>query len=342
MRLWAVVISCVLVLFGSLQGLAQQPTSPATLEGLLNSGETQEAAAPPEPDTGPKRPAGMHARPKEGVRHPDLDKAWADYDSAVAKVTESIRAAIAKQFEAATDKGDLAAAEKWQIALEKFEKAGELPTEKETKAAASAAATDAKQAREQLTKAYEAVVKSLTTEKKIAEAKRVRDELLLACGNKQGDGEPPSSPPTQEVFLSDLQAQNVFVGFGAFGTGGDLGYFNGRRISVQGAPSPKGISMHPPANGASRAVYEVPKGVSHFEATVAIDDSALVQKTPVVFKVFGDNKVIWASKPMQGAGQSQECRVATRRAKTLTLVVECPGNFSNANAVWCEPRFTAE
>lgn len=336
MRLWAVVISCVLVLGGSLRGLAQQSTGPATLEGRLNSGETQEAATPAEQETGPKRPAGMHARPKEGVRHPDLDKAWADYDSAVAKVTESIRAAIGKQFDAATDKGDLAAAEKWQVALEKFEKADELPTEKETKAAASAAATDAKQAREELTKAYEAVVKSLTTEKKIAEAKRVRDELLLACGNKQGDGEP------QEVFLSDLQAQNVGVGFGVFGTNGNLGYLEGRQIAIQGKPSPKGLSMHPPTKGASRAIYNLPKGFAHFEATVGIDDSAAIQRTPVVFKVFGDNRVIWTSRPIQGAGQSQDCHVGLRGAKLLTLVVECPGDRANAHAVWCEPRLTTK
>jgi hypothetical protein len=183
MRPWVLGFWCALVLCGSSSGLAQhQQTGPRTLENLLNSGETQKPAAADEAakadatDDGPKRPAGTVVRPKDGVKHPDLDKAWAEYDAAVAKVTESMKAAIAKQFDAATAKGDLDAADKWQIALEKFETAGELPTEKQTKAAVSAAVTDCKEAREELAKAYEAVVKTLTMERSIAEAKTVRNE----------------------------------------------------------------------------------------------------------------------------------------------------------------------
>jgi hypothetical protein len=180
MCLRAIGLACVLVLCGAAPSYGQQRTGPRTLEGLLNSDEPQKpAAAAAEADAtdaGPKRPAGTLVRPKDGVKHPDLDKAWTDYDAAVAKVTESIKAAIAKQFDAATAKGDLDAAEKWQVIGEKFEKAGELPTDKEAKTAVSAAVTDCKEAREELTKAYETVVKALTMEQKIAEAKAVREE----------------------------------------------------------------------------------------------------------------------------------------------------------------------
>ena len=185
MRLRVFAFWCVLVLGGSLLGLAQQPTQtqagPRTLEGLLNSGEAQKPAATAEAskadatDAGPKRPAGTVTRPKDGVQHPDLDKAWAEYDAAVTKAAGGVRAAINKQFDAATAKGDLDAAEKWQTAFDKFEKSGELPAEKETKAAVSAAVADYKKAEEELAKAYETVVKSLTVEKKIVQAKVVRD-----------------------------------------------------------------------------------------------------------------------------------------------------------------------
>jgi hypothetical protein len=117
------------------------------------------------------------ARPKDGVQHPDLDKAWAEYDAVVAKAAEGIKAAITKQFDAATAKGDLDAAEKWQAALEKFEKAGEVPTDAETKSTVSAAVVAYKKAKEELAKAYEPVVKALTMEKKIADAKAAREEL---------------------------------------------------------------------------------------------------------------------------------------------------------------------
>jgi tetratricopeptide (TPR) repeat protein len=191
MRPWAFVASCVLVLGGSLSGMAQRPTGPATLENLLTDevvapakrpvavDATDPAAAIPLPNG---RIQGAVTRPKDGVQHPDLDKAWAEYDAVVAKAAEGIKAAINKQFDAATAKGDLDAAEKWQAALEKFEQAGEVPADTATKAAVGAAVAEYKKATDQLSKAYEAVVKTLTIEKKIAEAKTVRGEGVAVIG----------------------------------------------------------------------------------------------------------------------------------------------------------------
>jgi hypothetical protein len=159
--------------------ISQEPSGPPTLENLVNAPESQSTPASPEaeaPAAGPKRPAGIAVRPKDGVQHPDLDKAWAEYDATVDKAGAVISAAISKQFDAATQKGDLDAAEKWQTALEKFDKAGEVPAEKEIKAAVSSAVTDYKKADDSLAKAYELVVKTLTMEKKISEAKAVRRE----------------------------------------------------------------------------------------------------------------------------------------------------------------------
>ena len=181
MRLWPLVFCFAVVLACAAQGFAQQPTGPATLEGLLNTDKAQKPTAAADAnatEVSPKGAAGTVARPKDGVQHPDLDKAWADYDAAIAKVADSIRAAIAEQFDAATAKGDLDAAEKWQAALEKFEKAGEVPAESETKAVLIAAVADYKKAKKELSTVYEAVVKSLTIEKKITEAKDVRGELV--------------------------------------------------------------------------------------------------------------------------------------------------------------------
>jgi hypothetical protein len=179
MRLWPLVFCFAVVLACAAQGFAQQPTGPATLEGLLNTDTAQKPTAAADADAteaGPKRPAGTVSRPKDGVQHPDLDKAWAGYDAVIAKVNDSIKAAIAEQFDAATAKGDLDAAEKWQAALERFEKAGEVPVEPETKATVSTAVTEYKQAKEELGKSYDAVVTVLTKEKNISEAKAVRDE----------------------------------------------------------------------------------------------------------------------------------------------------------------------
>ena len=169
---FAVVVAVALRCFG------QNSPGPATLETLVNTGEAQEtpAAEAGAANAGPKRPVGTVTRPTGGVQHPDLDKAWTDYDAVVAQAADGIKAAISKQFDAATAKADLDAADKWQTALEKFEKAGEVPSGGETKSAVSAAIADYRKAKEELIKAYESVVKTLTMEKKIVEAKATRAE----------------------------------------------------------------------------------------------------------------------------------------------------------------------
>jgi hypothetical protein len=333
------LVAYVVVLGVAFPCFAQAPSAPTTLENLVNAPDAQGTPAVSEgADLGPMRHAGPVARPKDGVQHPDLDKAWAEYDAAVTKAAERIRLAITKQFNTATAKGDLNAAEKWQTIGDKFEKDGQVPSQAAVKAAIIAPLAELQKAKDELAHSYESVIKALTVEKNIPEAQRVRDESQLI----KPSGERPEASP-QVVFLSELEAFDVVVGHGAFGTNGNLGFL-GRRITVQGAVSPKGISMHPPTNGASRAVYRIPKGFTHFEANVAIDDSALKQPTAVTFKVFGANrgKPLWESKPLRGAGQSQECVIELKGVKTLTLIVECPGPQMNAHAVWCDPRLVVK
>lgn len=209
MHLRTLSLSFVVLLLGFGACLAQQPTGPATLENLLLSDKAQKPAAA---GVGPKRFVGTVVRPQDGVKHPDLDKGWAVYDAAAAKAAESIKADIAKQFDAAAAKGDLDSAEKWQAMLEKFEKTRELPTEKEAKTAVSAAVADYKKAKDELSKAYQAVVTALTMEKKIAEAKAVREESRSlskasdAVANKeqpvteQGDTKTASIHPKYKHF----------------------------------------------------------------------------------------------------------------------------------------------
>jgi hypothetical protein len=223
MRMWAVGLFASVVLACFVQGFAEQPTGPATLEGLLNSDETQSTIAA---DAGPNRPAGVLARLNDGAQHPDLDKAWSDYEVATAKVTETIRSAINKQFDAAAAKGDLDAAEKWQDLLHNFEKVGELPTVNETKAVVITALADYKKARDELAKAYEAVVKTLTTERRITEAKEVRDEWLSMAKQSESDAE--AAGITNPPLLSAPREAVRFKGHSYY-------YFDTLRLSQQEA-----------------------------------------------------------------------------------------------------------
>ena len=344
MRLWVVRFACVLVLGSSSASFGQEPSGPQTLENLLTSDDAEQSAAPAADGTyaGPKRPAGTVARPKDAVQHPDLDKAWADYDAVVAKAAERIKATISKQFDATAAKGDLDAAEKWQTALEKFEKAGELPASTETKAAVGTASSDYKKAKEELVKAYEGVVKALTMEKNIAEAKAVRDELKR-LSETTAPNQQDSKPAIVQIFLSDLQERDAVVGYGEFGKNGSLGYNNGDRIKVKGVGYEKGLSMHARDNAASRVIFDVPEGFNRFEAIAAINDGAQnQQKTPLIFKVFGEKRLLWSSRPLLGGGSAEKCSIALKGSKKLMLVVECSGPTGWGQSVWCDPCFTKD
>ena len=344
-------LAAVAVLLGvTCPHFAKAQSDPATLEKLVNSPEAQGSPTVPESeDSGPDRPAGTLVRPKDGVQHTDLDKAWAEYHETVSKAADGIKVAIKKQFDVTTAKGDLDAAEKWQAALEKFEKTGEVPLEDETKAAVNATASGYSRAKQGLSKAYEAMTKSLTKEKKITEAKAARAELRMLAdtqSSRASVGETtPNKPQKQvpqrpkEIFLADLTEQNVSVGFGKFGTKGEMG-FDDLKICVQGKKSPNGLSMHATKQGVSTVTYDVPQGYAGFLATAAMNDTAAGQGTPVVFKVFGDkNRLLWMSPPLSGAGQRADCAVVVKGNKTITLTVECGGSNQSAQSVWFEPRF---
>jgi hypothetical protein len=220
-------LTVVAVLMGiASPSFAQNPPRGRTLEDLVNSPEAEPAPTKPAAlpaESGPKRPAGTLVRPKDSVKHPDLDKAWADYDVAVAKTTETLRAAITKQFDAAAAKGDLDAAEKWQAALERFEKAGEVPTDAAAKTAVSSAVAEYTKAKDKLTEAYESVVKVLTMEKKISEAKAAREEA--GSLDAQPSARITKRPDVQAGLLGEYYSNNLKVGetiddFLSFGWGG--------------------------------------------------------------------------------------------------------------------------
>lgn len=223
MRLW--VSASAFVLTGLLPCFAQEPTAPATLEGSLQSNSAINPAFV-NGDGGSKTPEGTLTRPTDGVQHPALDEAWANYTAACGEVAEEVRALITRQFDVATTKGDLEAAEKWHAALEQFEKQGVLPTTRETKAGVSAALADYKKARAEVAQAYEAVVRTLTTEKNIALAKEVRNEWvgITTKSDHQGRG-------TEEPHLPSPSLPREAVRF----KGHAYYYFDSQRMTQEDA-----------------------------------------------------------------------------------------------------------
>ncbi len=199
----------VAMLFGRfIPCLAQPlPPRPQTLGGLLNStDEPQGRAEQRAPEKIPPSPSLAIPRSKNGLKHPDLDKAWGEYEAAVEKATNKLKAALTKQFDAATTKGDLDAAEKWQSAVERFTTRGEVPDDGAMQAAVQAAVVDCKKSREVLLAVYDAVIKSLTKDKRITEAKLAKEEIANASDAWAAQGQAKGVQAAEpRIFTFDLR-----------------------------------------------------------------------------------------------------------------------------------------
>jgi hypothetical protein len=290
-------------------------------------------------------------RPKDGVSHPVLDQAWIEYLAAIEDASEGVRAVITKHFNAATESGDLKAAEKWQIVAKEFESDRCLPDDWESRPVAKSCVINYAKAVGELGKSYATVVKDLTKEKKLDEARKVQDEFeaMAKAAQHRIHSQPkpgrPNGPPGKVVaFLSDLPEKGVVVGWGSFGKDGWLGYAElDGRVRVGKKFYGKSLSLHGVTNGNAKVSYDVPKGCSRFEAIAAISDSEDGrQVTPLTFRVLGDKGILWESRPLRGGGRTEQCSIALQGTKTITLVVFCPGHNGWSQAVWCDPCFLAD
>jgi hypothetical protein len=172
----------------------------------------------------------------------------------------------------------------------------------------------------------------------------VTDQATVAPHNP-GSGvsekpEPVRSLP--EVYLDDLKEADSKVGYGTLGKHGELGYDN-RAAMFQGRKIPHLLSMHPPANGVAYATYNLNGEYKALRATAALMDieNEPMARSPVMFKVFADGRLLWNSHTIQRLGTGEECALHIDGVKTLRLEADClGGDMSLASAAWLNPLLT--
>ncbi len=150
--------------------------------------------------------------------------------------------------------------------------------------------------------------------------------------NKEATTMPPGTGG--KVYLSDLQEFDAKVHMGFFKNG--EAYVPGG-IKVNGEKFPKGLWTHPFSKGYSSVKYRLDGlNAQALEARVAINDTVR-PASPLTFEVRGDDRILWSSKPVQVARQTQVCSVKVQGIVVLELRVACPGHFFAAHAVWLDP-----
>jgi hypothetical protein len=171
----------------------------------------------------------------------------------------------------------------------------------------------------------------------------------------RGNGRPRGAPPVKQaavvppevqkllqpgpgIYLAQLQEFDVKPGPWPFTKNGTAG--DGQRIRLQGAASPHGLGMHPPAHPDEASVkFRLDKRFAQLRTVVAINDSSNFTWTPAVFSVWGDDVKLWESAAIaRDHAPWQECVVDVTGVDVLELRVRCMGQNTGVHAVWFEPR----
>jgi hypothetical protein len=151
---------------------------------------------------------------------------------------------------------------------------------------------------------------------------------------------PPREGATSlsKTYLADMTEFGVQLGYGTLGKNGSIGNGNpGDRVEVNGKFGAHALFTHPPSSGDAVVKYRLKKAAQEFRTAVALNDSARGTKSALTFRVLGDGKELWASKPVQSARVVQECAVSVAGVEVLELRVHCPGFNGDGHAVWLDP-----
>lgn len=110
------------------------------------------------------------------------------------------------------------------------------------------------------------------------------------------------------------------------------------RIVVGGVHFPYGFMMHPHANQEARAAFVLGGKYRRLRGGVGINDSVQQRcASGQTFRILGDGRKLWSSRPLQTRGESQAFDVDISQIHKLELIVSCAGPNHWAHAVWLDP-----
>ena len=303
---------------------------------------------------GTVRPEGSVARPEGGVQAQELDAAWEKYEQEVFSSVKDLEKLLEHKFDEAAGLGDLEAAEAWQAAKDAFRQEGWLPSDESVNSEVAKLRRSLEQAAGPLGEAYAATCVRLTREKRLTDARAVRDEWSRLEADRS------LAAGMRRVYLSDLKPKKIDSG-GPFANAGFFppdGEGRSRRIIVGGKPWLKGLSLPAKhhkrdlAKGISFVSYEVPENARVLVGLAAIDDAASADGKPRVasplnFAVIGVTgttaRALWESRqPLQEAGSSVPVRLLLKGEDEIWLAVRAQGDASGGGSVWLDPHFEVQ
>ncbi len=84
-------------------------------------------------------------------------------------------------------------------------------------------------------------------------------------------------------------------------------------------------------------LFKLDGSYREFQGVAGIVDGPKQPENPLTFRVVGNGKLLWQSRPIKKRGEVQPFRVSISGVLTLQLYVDCPGSRARAHAVWASP-----
>jgi hypothetical protein len=166
------------------------------------------------------------------------------------------------------------------------------------------------------------------------------DSRAAAGGSRESDIGGPKGlerSDTEGAFLSDMIPTFTTNGWGSYErdrSNGETGAADGHAIKLNGVAYSKGLGVH----AASELRYNLGRGYSTFSSDIGVDDECGAVGS-VVFKVYGDGRLLYDSGRMTTSSPTKRVNVSVAGVSELRLVVTDAGDGGIADhADWANPK----
>lgn len=114
---------------------------------------------------------------------------------------------------------------------------------------------------------------------------------------------------------------------------------NVRRAAIfAGVRRPWSLWMTPMSDESAGTTFHLAKKYRRLAGAAAISDTSRgFAATPLIFKILGDERELWVSRPLQDMGAFEPFDVDVSGVDQLRLVVECRGHHGSCHAMWLAP-----
>lgn len=152
---------------------------------------------------------------------------------------------------------------------------------------------------------------------------------------ESGEPAPPDDTnrlPPHTVYLATLEPQEVKI-------------FRKTRLTdppthAGGLKVTHGLFLHPPQpRTSSHVAFHINREFSKMSGGVGISDEMARKQasSQLVFRVIGDGRELWRSRPLRRRGAFESFSVSVRGVEKLELFVDCDGSTGWCHAVWIDP-----